>query len=276
MRFEIVILDEHKYEQPRRGFVQPIISEAEHNLPRAADTRGFPNNGKIFVWEGYDVCERQFAPYELFRIPIEPNSGFDSNRSDHSQFQADGRKSEELKRHEYPHLVEAEFNLDNRTINIPYKPTRYLFLHSLRSDSLYGPFDYELDSQEPLEDGSFNINLKACQPLRGYELPNFLVWRLSNYVFHVIENNKETVILDDLKDIEAHNGRENIDYIPQDQLLKWGNSHFIGPSLSKRELQAYQDKIRSANPKTRFDQQRLTRLIPLTDQLNIWANSAQT
>lgn len=276
----IVIKSGPKPNSPYLGTVKPLLVEFPGKFPSLVDEEDFPNNGEIFIANGYERdLEDQFSDGELFRIRYRVNnhSNADPSSQYFCHYMAVGEDAEELARNEYFHVVEVKVDADDllpRSVSLRYKPRRFVVLKSSSSSSLYGPFDYDEPERQP-EDGSYHVKLKACQPLSGFPFPspNYLVLKVKAEEFLVFTTEVETVLLANLDDFK-NVAYEGVDFIPDEDLIKWGNDRFLyGEKLPKKELRIYKEAAgQLSETDRRFDVARRERLVGLVERLESWTS----
>lgn len=258
------------------GLVRPVIVEVDDSFPEKCDPSSFPNNGLIFIVSGYD----KLLEGELYRLSHYANVEFNGEQ-DKSSRKAFGDDAKPLQRHEYPHVLKEDFDLSKRSVNMPYKPDRLIVLQS-SDNSMYGPFDY--DSPLPSETNSYEVSLKPYPGLTRYNIPAFNVLSFSNEAFEVVSLGSQSVLVAEVKDILEVDYRI-ADYIPDDQLLKLGNTLIQGSKdaflqagkLDKKQLTGFRNAIAQlTDVDDRFNDERKSRLLKLADRLDYWTSQSSS
>jgi hypothetical protein len=222
MRKAIVIKLTATINRPDLGYVRPFIIEDENGIHESSPDR-FPNKNSIFVKSGYEEwINKEFDEDEPFRISFFENdeSSMDPSSPNYCQYIADGDEARRLSKSEYFHVIEKEFNLQQRVIDdIPYKPKQYIFIKPTTEDFLYGPFDY--DEVGESDTSSFSVRLKAYFS-SSLNVVKDSILRIPLTDFSVISVGSKKILATDLRLLYSQ-AYEVIDYISDEQLIKWGN-----------------------------------------------------
>jgi MoxR-like ATPase len=261
------------------GTVQPLIIEQQNKLPQIANPEDFPNEGKIFIVHGYDrYINNSYDVDELFRLfRFRPNnsSSVDPSSPYYCDYMAIGDDAKELVRDEYFHLVDTKFEEDQlpTTISMKYKPKRTIMLASVLTDHYYGPFDYE-EPERKSDSGLYDIRLKACERLPGFQSPNYLVLKVPKDSFESVSTGRENILVARISDLTGGT-YEEVDFISNEQLIRWGNERIVSRSpdkgLRKKELKEYQFLISQLiNAEEKFAVRRKKRLLEIFTRLDLW------
>jgi energy-coupling factor transporter ATP-binding protein EcfA2 len=261
-----------KPNSPYAGTVRPVIVESPDRVEEA-NPDDFPNSGDIFVIGGYDTSLKRFSESDLFRIPYRVNTqlGQDTGHRYYCGYVAHADDAEALERYEYLHLVDAAFDVDDRRLSFPYKPERLIVLRS-PDGHLYGPFDY--DTPLLSESEAYDIFLKPYGGLARAGVPDYHVLRFPA-AFGTLEFGQQTLLLAEVKDI-LDCDYEAVDYLPEDQLLKIGNT-LLGEDkkLGKQQLTSFRTALAEfTETNSQFDDQRRDRLLKLVDRLDYWTSQS--
>jgi MoxR-like ATPase len=263
-----------KPNSPYAGTVRPVIVESADRVEEA-NPDDFPNSGDIFVIGGYDTSLKRFSESDLFRIPYRVNTqmGQDTGHRYYCGYVAHADDAEALERYEYLHLVDNDFDVDNRTLSLPYKPERLIVLRSHTDGSLYGPFDY--DTPLLSESDAYDIFLKPYSGLARSGIPDYHVLRFPASDFGAIEFGHQTLLLGEVKDI-LECEYQPVDYIPEEQLLKIGNTLLQeDKKLGKQQLLSFRTALAEfTETNSQFDGGRRERLLKLVDRLDYWTSQS--
>ena len=263
-----------KPNSPYAGTVRPVIVESVERVEEA-NPDDFPNSGDIFVIGGYDTSLKRFSESDLFRIPYRVNTqmGQDTGHRYYCGYVAHADDAEGLERYEYLHVVDAEFDVNDRLLSLPYKPERLLVLRSHADGSFYGPFDY--DTPLLSESDAYDVFLKPYGGLARSGIPDHNVLRFPASDFGTIEFGPQTLLLGEVKDI-LECRYEPVDYIPEEQLLKIGNTLLQeDKKLGKQQLLAFRTALAEfTETNSQFDEHRRDRLLSLVDRLDYWTSQS--
>ena len=263
-----------KPNSPYAGTVRPVIVESLDRVEEA-DPSEFPNSGDIFVIGGYDTALKRFSDSDLFRIPYRVNTqmGQDTGHRYYCGYVAHADDAEALERYEYLHLVDVEFDVDDRLISLSYKPERLIVLRSETDGSLYGPFDY--DTPLLSESDAYDIFLKPYSGLARAGIPDHHVLRFPASDFGTVEFGTQMLLLGEVKDI-LECAYQPVDYIPEEQLLKIGNTLLQeDKKLNKNQLLSFRSALAEfSETSSQFDEQRRGRLLKLVDRLDYWTSQS--
>ncbi len=258
--------------RPELGLIAPLVIENDEFVEKAEETK-FPNNGLIFVVSDFERLQDD----GLFRISYALNHEYDSSKEDNCRFIAFGDDARQLERPQYPHVVDGELNLDSRVLTLKYKPERLIVLRS-QDGNFFGPFDYDNSSRQ-MEDGSYQVELKPYAGLprcsnkfNAYD--NFVLRFLPSSSLSVLEYNSPSGVQEFLiGDVNAicQQKADVVDYIPDAQLIKIGNSLLNGSSsLTKAQISSFRAAIAGLPDTENFDKQRRDRLVKIANRLDVW------
>ena len=263
-----------KPNSPYAGTVRPVIVESVERVEEA-NPEDFPNSGDIFVIGGYDTSLKRFSESDLFRIPYRINTqqGQDTGHRYYCGWVAHADDAEALERYEYLHVVDAEFEVNDRLLSLPYKPERLILLRSHSDGSLYGPFDY--DTPLLSESEAYDVFLKPYGGLARSGVPDYHVLRFPASDFGTIEFGQQILLLGEVKDI-LECDYQAVDYIPEEQLLKIGNTLLQeDKKLNKQQLLAFRTALAEfTETNSQFDEHRRDRLLGLVDRLDYWTSQS--
>ena len=263
-----------KPNSPYAGTVRPVIVESVERVEEA-NPDDFPNSGDIFVIGGYDTSLKRFSESDLFRIPYRINTqqGQDTGHRYYCGWVAHADDAEGLERYEYLHVVDTEFDVDNRLLSFPYKPERLIVLRSPADGSFYGPFDY--DTPLLSENDAYDVFLKPYGGLGRSGVPDHHVLRFPLSEFGTIEFGSQVLLLGEVKDI-LECPYETVDYIPEEQLLKIGNTLLQeDKKLGKQQLLSFRTALAEfSETNSQFDGSRRLRLLKLVDRLDYWTSQS--
>lgn len=263
-----------KPNSPYAGTVRPVIVETPDRA-EPANPDEFPNSGDIFVIGGYDTSLSRFSESDLFRIPYRVNTqlGQDTSHRYYCGYVAHADDAEGLERYEYLHLVNAMFDVDERRLSVPYKPERLIVLRSPADGCLYGPFDY--DTPLLSESEAYEISLKPYGGLARAGVADYHVLRFPAEAFNTLDFGQQTLLLGEVKDI-LDCDYEAVDYLPEEQLLKIGNTLLQeDKKLNKQQLTAFRTALAEfTETNSQFNDQRRDRLLKLVDRLDYWTSQS--
>jgi len=263
-----------KPNSPYAGTVRPVIVESVERVEEA-NPDDFPNSGDIFVIGGYDTSLKHFSESDLFRIPYRINTqqGQDTGHRYYCGWVAHADDAEGLERYEYLHVVDAEFDVNDRQLSLPYKPERLLVLRSQADGSFYGPFDY--DTPLLSESDAYDVFLKPYGGLARSGVPDHHVLRFPASEFGTLAFGSQALLLGEVKDI-LECPYETVDYIPEEQLLKIGNTLLQeDKKLNKQQLVSFRSALAEfSETNSQFDDRRRQRLLTLVDRLDYWTSQS--
>lgn len=263
-----------KPNSPYAGTVRPVSVESADRIEEA-NPDDFPNSGDIFVIGGYDTSLIRFSESDLFRIPYRVNTqmGQDTGHRYYCGYVAHADDAEALERYEYLHVVDIEFDVDNRLLSLPYKPERLIVLRSYTDGSLYGPFDY--DTPLLSESHAYDVFLKPYGGLARSGIPDYHVLRFPASDFGTLEFDHQILLLGEVKDI-LECEYQPVDYIPEEQLLKIGNTLLQeDKKLNKQQLLSFRTALAEfTETNSQFDAHRRDRLLSLVDRLDYWTSQS--
>lgn len=263
-----------KPNSPYAGTVRPVIVESVERVEEA-NPDDFPNSGDIFVIGGYDTSLKRFSESDLFRIPYRVNTqmGQDTGHRYYCGYVAHADDAEGLERYEYLHVVDAEFDVNDRLLSLPYKPERLILLRSHADGGLYGPFDY--DTPLLSESDAYDVFLKPYGGLARSGVPDYHVLRFPASDFGTIEFGQQMLLLGEVKDI-LECDYQAVDYIPEEQLLKIGNTLLQeDKKLNKQQVLTFRTALAEfTETNSQFDGHRRDRLLGLVDRLDYWTSQS--
>ena len=263
-----------KPNSPYAGTVRPVIVESAERVEEA-NPDDFPNSGDIFVIGGYDTSLKRFSESDLFRIPYRVNTqmGQDTGHRYYCGYVAHADDAEGLERYEYLHVVDTEFDVNDRLLSLPYKPERLLVLRSQADGSFYGPFDY--DTPLLSESDAYDVFLKPYGGLARSGIPDYHVLRFPASDFGTLEFGPQILLLGEVKDI-LECAYQPVDYIPEEQLLKIGNTLLQeDKKLNKQQLLSFRTAlVEFTETNSQFDAHRRDRLLELVDRLDYWTSQS--
>ena len=263
-----------KPNSPYAGTVRPVIVESVERVEEA-NPEDFPNSGDIFVIGGYDTSLKRFSESDLFRIPYRVNTqlGQDTGHRYYCGYVAHADDAEALERYEYLHVVDVEFDVDHRTLSLPYKPERLIVLRSQADSSFYGPFDY--DTPLLSESDTYDIFLKPYGGLARSGIPDFHILRFPASEFGTVEFGLQSLLLGEVKDI-LECDYQPVDYIPEEQLLKIGNALLQeDKKLGKQQMTSFRAALAEfSETNSQFNELRRERLLRLVDRLDYWTSQS--
>lgn len=269
MKYAIVV-KERAISGPGLGLLRPFVIEEEETL-KEARWENFPDNGLIFVVTGFDRLQDGI----LYRAPYQVNPKNDDTKQDNSRFMTFGEDAKPLEVPQYPHVIDGEINLGNRLLTITYEPERLIVLRS-QDGAFFGPFDYA--SPRLLENGSYEIELKPYSALSRYSnkfgMLDYFALKFLPSNLPVLKYNSPFGIQEFLMgDVNAicQLEAEVVDYIPDAQLIKIGNSLLDGNvSFTKAQLSSFRGAITNLPETEKFDEQRRDRLSKIANRLDVW------
>lgn len=257
------------------GFIRPLIREDSDRRPRKVETGEFPKNDEIFVFAEYERID-EFPEDELFCIQYKPDDQAAGHHDDRgAAFLCHGAHVEGLRRDEYFHVVDGELSPSERSISLPFRPSRLLMLRSISSGTLFGPFDYD---DEGMDEEVIKLRLKACTVLPGFSgHDQHSVYKFESFDFETLNLGTQTILLANLSDLEGSD-HEEVDFISDEALLKLGNELLPERERAqKSDLKAYRNALVAldgALPK--FDTGRRQRLVALVERLDFWTARSST
>lgn len=256
------------------GLVRPLLVEDEADA-RPVMINEFPNNNAIFVTYNYEAIESSYSEVDLFRVSYSENDQFEPHNPAKAKFIARDKDITPVEKTEDFHVLETIFDPSKRNLeNLRFKPTRLIVLRDPNSRRLYGPFDYTVKTQ--LNEGLFSVDLKP--PYNINSLPENSVFTFTDDDFEVVElkdkyNNTQGLVLTATASDLGKAQLDHVDFISDEELVKWGNSLLSDTSsikLNKPDLRLFRQEVSSLMRDAPYFSDRKERLMKLLDKTQTW------
>ncbi|NUM44146.1 MAG: AAA family ATPase [Anaerolineales bacterium] len=277
MKYAIVTKINATQTAPFRGFVKPYIIE-DDNSYRVSKDDEFPNRNSIFITGGYNELDEKFTNNELFRIPFEEADNYEELNPNSSLYAAHGRNATPLGQWDYFYVIDKDIDYKQlEAKNIVFKPLGHrIYIISAIGNYLLGPFNYG-EPQFVIENNTYQVKLHPYPHLPTINsLNDWHALKIPYNSYPVISVGEAKILVAKLDDI-SKNEPEIIDYISDEQLLKWGNDWLASfettkeKGLAKRQLRSFQSAIEQLPVSdTDFFKERRKRLIETLDKTNLW------
>ena len=255
------------------GLIRPLLVKEEIGT-RPVERDEFPNDNTIFITFNYKEIESKYSIQDLFYVSYSDNDEFDPYDPKKAKFIARDKDIVSVANNEYFHVLNANFDPAMKIINdLAFEPKRFVVLRGI-DKQLYGPFDYTVKKQP--DKGTFDIELKSLRGIKN--LPEYSTFCFTEDDFEVVElkdrngDVRDKVLAASTSDLEKAN-LDYVDFISDDELIKWGNSLLSEASanmLSKAGLRKFRQEISSLEKDEPSFEIRKRRLLKLIDKTQFW------